>query len=326
MPSVADQELSRQYQEVFGASPEEVIGPEYNRATRPEHWSRVNIYTFQRLGAESVQQVVLFSGYEHTFNKEDSLLSATQQLAKYVLDTTRRDTLQVRIEGSPKKPVGPDEDVFSGFGELGLLESKLRQAGMQEPALRWIEPTKEDVQTFAKMHGLIETLWYLTLRELPQQIDGGWQFPYAATLLYLLHGRKADMLDMSSVFPESYDSLRMRADWNNRYPKMLQLHPGRPSPEVVAALRRETTLMPALAVPAEERSVLQNTTILFNMMRQLTFQEEVCHEIEAGNDVLFAAGRPHHIAMAKKVEREFARLHIPYTRERWPLLYPSNFS
>jgi hypothetical protein len=308
-------ELPIEYRDAFGMAPEMFYEVFRKETADPEQRSPVTQYTMYNLGSRATREVIVLSGIDHCFDPQDELFAQTAASAEYTLSVMDAQRRRAYIEGT----VGvfgrdkSDEFVFSKRGELGLFEAKLLDGGTSKESIQPLEPLPGEVGAFAEIHGGRETLKYFVLREFPQWAEGDAHvLPFS--MLYFLYAKHSSAfgLDEDRRVYSLYDA------WNERQPPDLQFIRRRPTKDLLAAIRQETTFVPILATPPEKRSDMQHVALCFNLLRQMNFRKLILGSLEeSDDDVVFAAGLMHRVAIDKWLERYLQFSDVEYERKDW---------
>jgi hypothetical protein len=300
--------LEEAYRETFGISAEE-LAQQYD-AVKPGRWQPVTHYRFAHdQAAEGVQNAILFSGFEHSYDPSDPLFHQTLRASQYVVKHTDMERLSVHVEGRVRHPpeAATDQRVFSTLGELALFEAILRKNGLPDYRLRSPEPSKKVVHEFDDEYGMLYTLAYFSLRKLPQLIDGTHMPSYPYTLLTLTANEYVEVFDHQSGSPRVDIGSVIQEIWNQDHPPEFHIVVGKPlSRETTEAIRNETTLISCLKVPPSKRNVIQSLAVAFNMRRHLEFAACLDQDILLAMDTAGGFGRTHHMILDWRLKQKLA--------------------
>jgi hypothetical protein len=296
------------YYETFGMAPEAMLDPYYS--VQPDEWHPLKHFEIDRGANREKQHVALFSGYDHSYDPNDRLLNDTLDAVRYITKHFGTANLAANLEGRSRHPslhLG-DRAIFGAFGELGLMEAHLLLAGVPKQNLKWPEPPREVINEVAQsFDSPIPTLWYLMLRKVPQLIDYRVSPSYPYTWLFLCYEEYKSQVDLSGIPEQAYYPSTLMDLWNEQHTPDQQMAPGQEaSPELVAVLRAETTLLPCLLVPEDERNDVQKVAVAFNMQRQEGWAASLDYDLEANKNTLLASGRMHTMVIEKWLHKRFA--------------------
>jgi hypothetical protein len=287
------------YQTTFGIPPEALLDAYENIG--PEDWSPIKHYETYA-SPDTKQHIFFFASYNHSCLPNSPVVEQAREASDYVVrqvGVKRLGSLAVNVEGRVRKPPKLSLERFPMeiYGELGAFEAGLRERGITDENIKAPEPKKEVVQKMAQDVGPLPMLAYLIFRQLPQIMENSAADKYPFTQLHILSYKYIHQYDLPLMRDPSR---RIATMWNERHPPELRMVPGVPvTPELIAALRDETTLLPCLKIPEHERSAVHHAAVSFNMERQVGYVHALAADLARRQHVVFAMGRMHVLALCQ---------------------------
>jgi hypothetical protein len=295
----------------------------------PEHLAdriHMNVYEFGYHADGSRQVLVTFGSPHAQIARDDTayqdrLFDATQAAWNKVADLTGQyDTagnltfphLVVLTEGRVRKPdtAVPLRRLFdSEGGELDTFEALARRSGVPDERFRCPEPGNEVWHHLTDRVGPQAVNAYLGLRMCSQLIAAGMNRSQVTShILKTLHRRYGNF-SYRDLAAHEMGFMGLQRVWEKLYPDEQPLY-NMPL-DRLARLALEQTSKPMLRwVPREERSAVQDVTMMANVIRDICYIKVIEDLLAAGHDVALVAGDTHLRAVDPAIKEIQRRLSI----------------
>lgn len=305
-----------QYQDAFGASPEEILSSLHEQAQAP--WTQVSHYIARDIGNTALERDILLVGGWHAHDPNSAVFARTNSAWQYVEESVKVANTTMLVEGKVRDPWVDQLDsiIFKNHGELGLYEAHGRRAGIPDECIICPEPSIGVIQETAAEHGSALMFEYLVLRRLPADLEIATNpFPIR-TSMFLLSLDASEILDTPETRKLNTTVLCER--WDERHPENHMTFDLHPTSELIEAIREETTFFPCLRIPEEKRSPIQKLVVDFNMRRQLAFANAIHRLLEQEDSTitpLFVGGKTHTLALGRWLTKQFGdHIHTEHRR------------